>query len=66
MRCDACSATATRTCLNVKTGQVRILCKADSKRLPDSDTTRKYLKPVWLVTRLQHEAAKLKRKRANV
>jgi hypothetical protein len=52
VRCDECGQTATRTALNEKTGQVRALCKRDSKALPDSDTTRKYLKPVWKVRRL--------------
>lgn len=52
MRCDVCNGAATRVAVDEKTNRVTALCKMDAKRLPNSDTGRKSLKPQWRVTRL--------------
>lgn len=53
MRCDVCEGNATRAAVHEKTARVMALCKHDAKRLPDSDTQRKAMKPQWRVSRLR-------------
>lgn len=53
MRCDVCDDNATRAAVHEKTNRVMALCKRDAKRLPNSDTRRKAMKPQWRVSRLK-------------